>query len=85
MSAIFILKKEPPKYTSFSFFLKSRYFVMGALLIRMLVGFLKSVVSQLIPNVAKVISIRMSKIAQNLTAWTGGFSFFHLGVTCRTL
>ena len=41
---------------------------MGALLIRMSVGFLKSVVSQLIPNVAKVISIRMSKIAQNLTA-----------------
>ena len=29
MSAIFILKKEPPKKHKFLIFLKGRYFVMG--------------------------------------------------------
>ena len=29
MSAIFILKKKPPKNTKFSIFLKDSYFVMG--------------------------------------------------------
>ena len=57
MSAIFILKKDPPKKHKFFIFLKSRYFVMGAsidinvgLFWETSVGFLKSVVLQLFPK-----------------------------------
>ena len=52
-------------------------------------GFLKSVVLQLFPrNIAKVISIWMSKVEQNSTAfkkYTDCFSVFHLDVPCSNL
>ena len=54
MSAIFILKKEPPKKHKFLIFLKGRYFVMGGSIDMNVgvfwetsVGFLKSLVLQL--------------------------------------
>ena len=57
MSAIFILKKEPPKNPKFFMFLRGRYFVMGEpidmnadVFRKTSVGFLKSVVLQLFPK-----------------------------------
>ena len=57
MSAIFILKKEPPKNPKFFMFLRGRYFVMGEpidmnadVFRKTSVGFLKCVVLQLFPK-----------------------------------
>ena len=57
MSAIFILKKEPPKKHKFFMFLRGRYFVMGDpidmnvdVFWETSVAFLKCVVLQLFPK-----------------------------------
>ena len=75
MSATFILKKEPPKNTNLYFLLKGLYFVMGGainmnvgLFWETSVGFLKSIVSHnFSQGMTKVMSIRISNIAQNST------------------
>ena len=82
------------KKQRFSFFLKSRYFVMAGSSINVgmfwetSVGFLKSVVLQLFQITANAMLIWISKVGKNSTGikkWTGCFSFFHLDVICRTL
>ena len=75
MSAIFILKKEPPKKYKFFIFLKSLYLVTGGsidmnfgVFWETSVGFLKSVVLQLFQNIVKLMLIWMSKVGQNSAA-----------------
>ena len=76
MSAIFILKKKrATKKHKFYIFLKDHYFLMFSSIDMNVgvfwetsVGFLKSAVLQLSQNIAKVMTIRMSKVGQNSTA-----------------
>ena len=72
MSAIFILKIEPPKKKKHFIFLKVHHFVMdGPIYMKVgmfwetSVDFIKSVV--LSKNITKVMSIWMSKVGQNTT------------------
>ena len=69
-------EKGAAKKHKFFTFLKGRYFVMGGSIDIIFgvfwetpVDFLKSVVLQLSRNITKVMSIWMSKIGQNLTAF----------------
>ena len=74
MPAIFIFKKEPPKIRNFFIFLRGRNFIMGGPIDmnadafwETSVSFLESVVLQFPQNIAKVMSIWMSKIDEKLT------------------
>ena len=95
MSETFWKKRSHQKKHKSFIFLIGCYFIVGGL-IDMNVGvfwetsvdFLKSVICNFSRNIAKVMSIWMSKVEQNSTAfkkWTGYFSVFYLDIACRTL
>ena len=88
MSAIFILKKEPPKKHKFFIFLKGRYFVVGGpidmnveVFWETYVGFLKTVVLQLFPKYSQsYVNLNVKSRAK-----FNCLNCFYLNVTYRTL